>query len=257
MGRSKVNSYNVRSGNQRERIKELLKLLGLLDASAAFDTISRQLAENNGSPIDFVEQLCNFEANSLEEKRVSRWIQNAKFPEMKSLKGFNFACLQEFNPAQIFELSTCKFIDDGENVVFMGTPGLGKTHLAIGLGIEAIQKGKVVRYFQISSLFDQIEKAEGSRLTNLMRTLNRTDLLILDDIGYSKLGKNGAPFIYKIIDYRYHNKLSTLFISNCPPSEWIPLFDINGIGPALDRIFAGNPVKIIFKGDSYRHGHPR
>ncbi len=157
------------------------------------------------------------------------------------------------NRTQIDELNTLKFIEKGQNVIILGPPGVGKTHIAVALGLNAIEKGKEVKFLEHESLLEKVEKSEGNMFTFLLRSVVRPDLVILDDIGFYNPGKNGNEFLYKLVEKRHG--LSTIFISNHSPSKWGVLFGPMRTGAALDRIFAGDLITVKINGKSYRPGH--
>ena len=137
----------------------------------------------------------------------------------------------------------------------LGPSGVGKTHLSIALGLEAITRGKETRFIQLRYLLEKIEKAEANGIPTLLRNFTTPKLVILDDIGYHDPGKNGREFLFSLVEQRHDRALSTIFISNQHPSKWEGLFGPDRAMPALDRITAGNCIQVIIDGKSYRQGH--
>lgn len=252
MSRNKINKFVIPDGDQEEKIKTMLKNLELQSAASSFLKINEIVRRSNGTHLDFLENMLEKETISKEENRFARWVQQARFPFRKTILDFDFSFQPSIDQTLIRELQTCRFIKQGKNIVFLGPAGVGKTHLSIGLGLEAIKRGLETRFLKLDELIDLVEKADENSLVKLFRTLARPRLLILDDIDFYNTGKNASTFLFKLVLKRYEDKLSIIFTSNKSFREWGELFgNRQRVNAALDRIVERAEI-INISGDSYR-----
>ncbi len=254
MGRKSVDKYFVPSGTIEERIEHMFLQLELPAMAISFKKILENIQRQSGAPSDVLSSLAEIEINDREEKRIARWEQQAKFPFKKRIANneFEFDKQPGVKKSQINDFLSCRYIREGKNIVFLGSNGVGKTHLAIGLGLEAIKQGYKTRFLKLDDLLDMINKAEENE-TRLLRTLMGYKLLIIDEMHCkNNKSKNGGEFFYKMICERYNNSISTIFTSNESYSEWGQLFGTaSRTGAALDRIISRSET-IVINGPSYR-----
>ena len=183
---------------------------------------------------------------------IERRIKAAKFPATKSLDSFDFKAIPSLNKPLVMELARCEFIDRRENVIALGPSGTGKTHIALGLGLAACQKGMKVRFITAASLVHElIEAADERRLQRLQKQLTSQDLLIIDELGFVPLSKTGAELLFEVISQRYERG-SIIITSNLPFDEWTEVFGAERLtGAILDRLT--HHVHILeMNGDSFR-----
>jgi len=192
------------------------------------------------------------EIENRQMRKVNRLLTQAGMGTEKTLESFDFSFNHSINAVNIRELATCRFIERGEGVFFIGPTGIGKTHLAKALAHQACRKYFTVAYFGFFQLFNELAKAEiNNQLAKLVKRLIKTDLLLIDDFGAKKINQQSAEYFYSIIDARYAIK-SIILTSNLAITDWPAVFpDPLMANAILDRI-AHHSHHIIIKGESYR-----
>ncbi len=254
MGKSKVNLYNIDGSTQRDRLTTALRLLGLSEVNRSLDTISQRSLAEHFTPFDFLENLLEKEIAWREASRRLRWIQQAHFPGLRSIADFRFEDRPSVDRALVNELASCRFIENCQNIVLFGPTGMGKTHLAISFGIEAIDNGFEVRFLTLRELIDivnkYIPKEQGE--IRLTRMLLAPRLLILDEMDLYHVEPIVSRFLFRILYDRYE-KGSVIFTSNHLFSQWGCLFgDKTSANKILDRINHHCTIININEGQSYR-----
>ena len=182
----------------------------------------------------------------------NRWQHNGSLPATKSLDSFDFKAIPSLNKMLVLELARCEFVGRRENVIALGPSGTGKTHVALGLGLAACQKGLKVRFTTAAALVHElIEAADERRLQRLQKTLAAQDLLIIDELGFVPLSKTGAELLFEGISQRYERG-SIVITSNLPFDEWTEVFGSERLtGAILDRLT--HHVHILeMNGESFR-----
>ncbi|MGI6613115.1 MAG: IS21-like element helper ATPase IstB [Saccharofermentanales bacterium] len=204
------------------------------------------------SVLEALHLLSNAEVDNKKQMSMLRSIRMAGFPHHKGLRDFDFAFQPSVNRGQIYDLATLGFIEHKENIVFLGSPGVGKTHLATALGIEAARHRISCYFIKANTLLTRLRKAkEENRLEASLRYYVRHRLLIIDELGFLPIQKGDEKLLFQVIDQRYEKK-STIVTTNVQFSDWGDLFEDPTIAHAiLDRLLHHSHVLAIV-GDSYR-----
>ena len=229
-----------------------LKTLKLPTFLREYEKLGRQCAAEGRDHIQFLARLVELELIDRERR-----IKAAKFPATKSLDSFDFKAIPKLNKMQVLELARCEWIDRRENVIALGPSGTGKTHVALGLGLAACQKGMAVSFTTAATLVNELMEARDERrLLRLQKQLAGVKLLIIDELGFVPLSKTGAELLFELISQRYERG-STMITSNLPFDEWTETFGTERLtGALLDRLT--HHVNILeMNGDSYRLGQSR
>jgi DNA replication protein DnaC len=229
-----------------------LKTLRLPTFKSEYGKLARQCATEGKDHVQYLLRLCELELIERERRMVERRIKAAKFPATKSLDSFDFKAIPSLNKVLTMELARCEYADRRENIIALGPSGTGKTHVALGLGLAACQKGLKVRFTTAAALVHElIEAADDRRLQRLQKLLVSQDLLIIDELGFVPLSKTGAELLFEVISQRYERG-SIVITSNLPFDEWTEVFGSERLtGAILDRLT--HHVHILeMNGDSYR-----
>ena len=234
-----------------------LKSLRLPTVLREYGKLARQSAAEGLDHVQFLARLIELEMIDRERRMIERRIKAAKFPAVKSLDSFDFKAIPALNKMQVLELARCEWIERRENVIALGPSGTGKTHIALGLGLSACQKGLSVGFVTAAALFHELMEARDERrLLRLQKQMVSHKLLIIDELGFVPLSKTGAELLFELISQRYERG-ATLITSNLPFDEWTETFGSDRLtGALLDRLT--HHVNILeMNGDSYRLGQSK
>lgn len=229
-----------------------LKALRLPTFLREYDKQAKQCANEGVDHTRYLLRLTELELIDRERRMVERRIKQAKFPATKSLDSFDFKGLSSLNKMLVMELARCEYIKRQENIIALGNSGTGKTHIAIGLGLAACQKGLSVGFITASALVHELlEARDDKRLLRLQKQLAKYSLLIIDELGYVPLSATGAELLFEVFSQRYERG-STIVTSNLPFDEWTTTFGSERLtGALLDRLT--HHVHILeMNGESYR-----
>jgi DNA replication protein DnaC len=236
------------------RAAEGLERLGLSVAQAHLDAAAQRAAAEGWTYTHFLGYLLDGELTERHRKRVELNLQFAKFPAPKRLDQFDFAAQPGLDRRVIDELATGRFVSEGRNVVLLGPPGVGKTHLAIGLGVLTAERGHRVYFTTAMDLAVKLTRAvDGNRLHRELKALIQPKLLVIDEMGYLTLDGVQASLVFQVICQRYQKGQSLVLTSNKAFGEWASVFADDAVmaGAALDRLLHRSTV-INIRGESYR-----
>lgn len=234
---------------------QLLKKFNLAGMTKTLELRLTEAQENNLSYSEFLDLILNDERENRDDNRQKRLYRDARFPFQKHLDEFDFSFQPTLKKGEILELATCKFIPKSENIIFVGQPGTGKTHLSISIGLKALNYGYSVLF---TSVWEMITTLQQSRADHTYRKkidhFVKPDLLILDELGYRSLGETTVEDFFEIISQRYGKK-SIIITSNRDFSGWDKIFfDKTLTGAIIDRLIHHCHTFVI-TGESYRFKH--
>jgi DNA replication protein DnaC len=233
-------------------LRHHLKALRLPTVSAECEKVAAQCAADNVDHLGYLLSLLELELLDREKRSAERRMKAARFPTIKTLDTFDFVARPSVNKMLITELTRCEYIDKRENVLLIGNPGTGKSHLATALAAQACAKGYRVRFFRTTELVTTLIEARDERtLLRLKGQLAKLDLLVLDELGYVPASKVGAELLFDVISTAYE-RTSLIVTSNLPFESWTEVLGSERLtGATLDRLT--HRCRIIeTKGESYR-----
>ncbi len=234
-----------------------LKTLKLPTFLREYSKLARQCAAEGLDHVQFLARLVELELIDRERRMIERRIKAARFPAVKSIDSFDFKAIPSLNKMRVLEMARCEWIERRENVIALGPSGTGKTHIALGLGLAACQKGLAVGFTTAAALVHELMEARDERrLLRLQKQLVRHKLLIIDELGFVPLSKTGAELLFETISQRYEQG-AMLITSNLPFDEWTEIFGSERLtGALLDRLT--HHVNILeMNGESYRLSQSR
>lgn len=235
-----------------ERIRENLTTLKMKHTLEILENYLERAVKDNINIVEVIDHILSEESRYKRRRAIETQIQTSGFPMRKGMEDFDFSFQPSIDKRQIDELVTMRFLENGENVVFLGPPGVGKTHLATALGLAAAAYRRSTYYINCHNLIEQLKKAHyENRLPDRLRVLGKYKLLVIDEIGYLPMDIQGANLFFQLIARRYE-KTATIFTSNKTFSQWNEVFaDVTIASAILDRVLHHCTV-INIKGESYR-----
>lgn len=235
-----------------EKLKTKLRQLKLAGMVKSIESRSKYAIDSGMSYIDFMSLLIEDEYVNRKANSFGKRLTKSKINTQKGIDDFDFNYQPKLNKHQVMEFASCRFINENKNIVFMGRPGVGKTHLANAIGIEALKQGYKVLFLHINDLIEKLNaaRADGSIIL-LMNNLVAVDLLILDELGFKKIPTEFIDGIFEVIRKRYETG-SIIVTSNRNFEDWGEIFgDFVMASAIIDRIVHHADI-VKIDGDSYR-----
>jgi DNA replication protein DnaC len=220
-----------------ESKKELMGLFKQLKLRGFTENYKKVVCKKNQNVEETLLELCKLEVEQRYSERVKRKIKEANFPKVKTIAMLDYKLTPELKEVAVNDLENCSFIEQKENVILVGNSGTGKTHLAIGLGIEACKRDFKVKFFTACHLVNSLlkEHKEGD-VERFLGKLKKYDLCIIDELGYVPFTKKGAEFLFQVFSDRYEAG-SLIVTSNLNFSRWTEVFNDKTMTTALlDRV---------------------
>jgi DNA replication protein DnaC len=216
------------------------------------DAMLSEAARGETTYLDFLDSLLREEVDSKQRKRVQMGLTIAHFPQARTLEDFDFRFQPSIDQRLVKELATARFLSLSENVLIFGPPGVGKTHLAIGLGRAVVEAGHTVLFTSATALINGLSKAETEgKLSEQLGFLAKPKLLIVDELGYLPFERRSAHLFFQLVARRYERG-SILVTTNQSVAQWGTLFGDDVLAAAiLDRLLHHSHT-IVIQGESYR-----
>lgn len=234
-------------------LQEKLTACKLAGIQKTLDRILIEANKGNWDYLKFFECLIDEEILSRENNRFNRLYKKASFPNLKTIDDFDFFKAPYLKRKEILDLVECKFIEDRKNLIFIGSPGTGKTHIATSIGVNACKLGKTVQFFTAASLGNKLSEAQDTlQLSKFIDKLRKVDLIIIDELGYVELSKSTTQLMFQIFSERYE-KGSIIVSTNLEFKEWPNVFQDERMTTAIiDRLIHNSKI-LTFNGESYRY----
>ena len=243
---------SLENGSLKANIESYCKLLSLSSVADNYEKVALDAAKAKLSYQDYLYKLLQQQIIDRVDRSINARIKKAGFKYLATLEEFDFSFQPQIDEKLIRELATLSFLDSATNILLLGPPGVGKTHLSIALGHEATKQRRRVKFISAEDLTNELITANASNiLTDYLESMSRIELLIIDEIGYLQLSKETSSLFFRLISKRYE-KASTIITSNKEFQEWGTIFNDDVIATAiLDRLLHHSHPFLI-NGPSYR-----
>jgi DNA replication protein DnaC len=233
-------------------VQEHCRALRLPTVAAQCERLAQDALRHHQSPLDYLASLLAAEVDEREQRLITRRLQEAHLPRLKTLEDFDFSATPQISAARLQQLAQGSYLEHAEPVIFIGDSGTGKTHLATGLCVAACRQQKRARFITAAGLVNELVEAQQQHLLGrALQRWTRLDLIVLDEVGYVPFAQGGAELLFQVISERAE-RTAWVITTNLPFSEWTQVFPNARLCKALlDRIT--DRAHIIDTGtDSYR-----
>lgn len=239
-----------------ETTRNMLKTLNMYHTAEILNELFEKARDKSLTYEKFLEEVLQEEIKGREKRKLEKRLKQASFPEYKTLQDFNLSEQQSLSQRQLNQLRELSWLEQGYNIIFLGPPGVGKTHLSIGIGIEAINNGYKVIFTSMADLVHILKTQEiSSTSRNKIKHIIESDLFIIDDLMFMAMEKHEANLFFQLINKLY-GQTSVIITSNKSPEAWGELLGDPAITTAiLDRIVHKCEIINFFNDDSYRLKH--
>lgn len=237
-----------------DALRERLEALRLTFSASSLDDLLSQSIKDDWSAATFLDAMLRLELERQEERRVAQAIRISHLPTGPTISNFDFAYQPSVSRSQIQTLATGQWIRDGGSLLLQGPPGVGKTHLAVGLGLRAIETGFSVSFYRLDELMHQL-KADAQLAPGKLRHRKymAVNLVIIDEFGYQQLDRDEANLFFRVVNYRYTKGSSVAITTNKGIASWPSVLAEDEVlaGAILDRLLH-NATVLNIQGRSYR-----
>ena len=237
-------------------LQEQLRHLRMTETANELPILLRNAETMSWTYQEFMQEVLMFEVKRREEKNVEKRLKLARFPYHKTIDEFNIEEQESISKRQLNQLRELNWLEQQYNIILLGPPGAGKTHIGIGLGVEAIHKGYKVAFSSMGELVHLLKTEEYIRKSQMqLKRIKESDLVIIDDLMYLAMDQREANLFFHLINHLYERS-SIILTSNKGPEEWVELMGDQGITTAiLDRLLHRVEVIQLNGNDSYRLKH--
>jgi DNA replication protein DnaC len=248
----KSGPIELENGSMSANIESYCKLLSLSSIANNYEQMAIDASKAKISYQEYLYKLLQQQIIDRVDRSINTKIKKAGFPYIATLQMFDFSFQPTIDEKLLRELATLNFLSDAKNILLVGAPGVGKTHLAIALGLEATKQRRRVKFITAEELTNELIAARQSNtLVSYLEVISRIELLIIDEIGYLDIAKESASLFFRLISKRYE-KSSTIITTNKPFEEWADIFGDEVVASAiLDRLLH-HSYPFLINGPSYR-----
>jgi DNA replication protein DnaC len=234
------------------RLIENLEYLNLKKIMENYATAAVVAAENGLPHVEFLEELIEDEVAGRRQRSAERRLREARLPYVKTFDQFKWGWPDKINQPQIKNLFRLEFVEQKANAIFLGSCGVGKSHLALALAYQACLSGISVLFTRADELIDALDAAKtGGNIAGAIKKYTSPSLLVIDELGFESVGANAAGLFFKVISRRYERG-SVIITTNRPYSQWVKIFQDSAITEAIIERTVHHSQTVVIEGNSYR-----